>query len=197
MKKFSRAGFTLLELLTVMAIIIVLAGMILGGVGYAQKRAAMDRARAEIAALSVAIESYKVDNGAYPATPDDPPATEGGTPVKKGSNVLVPVNVANGRGTYPGTTGPYIDSGVALLADLEGRSTGSDTRPRYFEPKPDMLGTSARYLIDPFGNAYGYSTRGTFNPTFDLWSTAGATTDPTNPAPSATSPAYTTWITNW
>ena len=40
------------------------------------------------------------------------------------------------------------------------------------------------FIKDPFGNSYGYSTAGTgwnirsgYNPTFDLWSTAGSTTD--------------------
>jgi hypothetical protein len=48
-------------------------------------------------------------------------------------------------------------------------------------------------LTDPFGNAYGYSTANQFNPntgfnpTFDLWSTAGGTT--TNDVPK--------WIKNW
>src|ERR1700716_839241 len=63
-----RAGgaFTILELLVVISIIIVLAGLILATSGYVQKKAARSRAEAEIAAMSAALESYKADNGIYP-----------------------------------------------------------------------------------------------------------------------------------
>src|SRR5205807_4071811 len=63
-----RAGgaFTILELLVVMTIIIVLAGLILSTAGYVQKKGARSRAEAEIAAISAALESYKADNGIYP-----------------------------------------------------------------------------------------------------------------------------------
>jgi prepilin-type N-terminal cleavage/methylation domain-containing protein len=60
------SAFTLIELLVVIAIIAILAGLILSTAGYIQKKAAMSRAEAEIAALSAALESYKADNGDYP-----------------------------------------------------------------------------------------------------------------------------------
>ncbi|HEY5705377.1 MAG TPA: prepilin-type N-terminal cleavage/methylation domain-containing protein [Terrimicrobiaceae bacterium] len=59
-------AFTLIELLVVIAIIAILAGLILSTAGYIQKKGAMSRAEAEIAALSVALENYKADNGDYP-----------------------------------------------------------------------------------------------------------------------------------
>ncbi|MFA7345129.1 MAG: type II secretion system protein GspG [Terrimicrobiaceae bacterium] len=59
-------AFTLLELLVVIAIIAILAGLILSTAGFIQKKGAMARAEAEIAALSAALESYKADNGDYP-----------------------------------------------------------------------------------------------------------------------------------
>src|SRR3954466_12769220 len=61
-----RAAFTIMELLIVIAIIIVLAGLILATTGYVQKKGARSRAEAEIAAMSAACESYKADNGTYP-----------------------------------------------------------------------------------------------------------------------------------
>src|SRR5882672_10588162 len=63
------AAFTILELLVVMTIIIVLAGLILATSGYVQKKGARSRAEAEIAAMSTALESYKADNGIYPTDP--------------------------------------------------------------------------------------------------------------------------------
>ena len=62
----SATAFTLIELLTVMAIIIILAGLILGTAGYAQGKAARSRAQGEIKGLETAIGSYQVDNGTYP-----------------------------------------------------------------------------------------------------------------------------------
>src|SRR4030088_717522 len=62
----AECAFTILELLVVITIIIVLAGLILATTGYVQKKGARSRAEAEIAAMSAALESYKADNGIYP-----------------------------------------------------------------------------------------------------------------------------------
>src|SRR5204863_7146121 len=59
-------AFTLIELVLVVGIIIVLAGLVLSTVGYARKKGARARAETEIAALSAACENYKADNGVYP-----------------------------------------------------------------------------------------------------------------------------------
>ena len=59
-------GFTILELIIVIAIIAILAGLILNTAGYIQKKGASSRAETEIAALTVALENYKADNGDYP-----------------------------------------------------------------------------------------------------------------------------------
>ena len=63
-----RAGaFTLIELLVVVAIIAILAGLTLATLGYVNKRGAESRARSEVAALSAAVESFKLDTGTYPS----------------------------------------------------------------------------------------------------------------------------------
>ena len=59
-------AFTILELLIVISIIIVLAGLILATSGYVQKKGARSRTEAEIAAISAALENYRADNGIYP-----------------------------------------------------------------------------------------------------------------------------------
>ena len=61
-----RDAFTLIELLVVITIIAILAGLTLSTVGYVQKKGARSRAEAEVAALSAAIDSYKLDFGGYP-----------------------------------------------------------------------------------------------------------------------------------
>jgi prepilin-type N-terminal cleavage/methylation domain-containing protein len=59
-------GFTILELIIVIAIIAILAGLILSTAGYVQKKGASSRAQTEIAALTVALENFKADHGDYP-----------------------------------------------------------------------------------------------------------------------------------
>jgi general secretion pathway protein G len=59
-------GFTILELIIVIAIIAILASLILSTAGYVQKKGASSRAQTEIAALTVALENFKADNGDYP-----------------------------------------------------------------------------------------------------------------------------------
>jgi prepilin-type N-terminal cleavage/methylation domain-containing protein len=64
----SRRGFTLVELLAVVAIICVLVGAILGVAKYANRQTSVSRARAQMATLQTAIEMYKADVGYYPAS---------------------------------------------------------------------------------------------------------------------------------
>lgn len=61
-------AFTLIELLVVVAVIAILAALTLSTLGYVNKKSAESRARSEIAALSAALDNYKSDVGAYPAS---------------------------------------------------------------------------------------------------------------------------------
>jgi len=161
-------GFTLLELVVVMAVIVVLAGLILATSSYVHAQGARSRAESEIAAISAALESYKVDNGVYPS-----------------SNLLP---------TEPNPVSYQAYSNLLYLT-LTG-DTDEDGRPGpgilYLSFKPNQLGGGGRstFIKDPFGNSYGYSTlgptNGGYNPTFDLWSTAGDTDG-----------IQAKWITNW
>jgi type II secretory pathway pseudopilin PulG len=168
-------AFTVIELLVVMAVIIVLAGLILVASRYVQDKGRRTRAEAEIAAISVALQNYKADNGIYPS---DPARTE-----------LVDPSV------FP----PPAEASLYLYEKLAGDSNHdriADT-PTYFSFRPNQLSPADQtqnvvFIRDPFGNSYGYSTAKAanaagmvgYNPTFDLWSTANET----NPA---------RWIKNW
>jgi prepilin-type N-terminal cleavage/methylation domain-containing protein len=66
----ARRGFTLIEMLTVIAIMGVLAAMIVGLAGGAGKRKKIGRVQAELAVLEHAIDWYKEKKGTYP--PDNP-----------------------------------------------------------------------------------------------------------------------------
>jgi prepilin-type N-terminal cleavage/methylation domain-containing protein len=179
-------GFTLIELLVVIAIIIILGGLILSTVGYVQKKGARSRAEAEIAAMSAALESYKADNGIYPT---DATKTE----------TLDPA--ANINLTNYATATLYLYEQLTGDANADRQISGGETEKSYFAFKPNQLSPSDQTqnvtaIRDPFGNSYGYSTakaaqpNGTVgnNPTFDLWSTAGATSG---------APIQAQWIKNW
>lgn len=59
-------SFTLVELMVVVAVIGIVAGIVLAAAGGVQKKAARDQAKAEINMISVAMEGFKTANGTYP-----------------------------------------------------------------------------------------------------------------------------------
>jgi type II secretory pathway pseudopilin PulG len=161
-------AFTILELLAVVTIITLLAGLILATSSYVHEEGARARAETEIAAMSAALESYEADNGAYPASDLQP--TEGNpSSYQAYSNLLY----------------------LALVGDTNDDGQPGPGKP-YMSFKSNQLdgSGSSTFIKDPFGNSYGYSTLGPtdggYNSTFDLWSTAGDTKG---------SQAH--WIRNW
>jgi len=200
-KRRYNTAFSLIELLVVIGVIIILAGLILSTVGYVQKKGARSRAETEIAAMSAACESYKADNGIYPrdtgGTTDNLAALTDPNYASKTPPDPVPTSYDSGDPRYSAAS-------FYLYAQLSGNTSGdrsTQTQKSYFQFKPNMLsppgGTGTVTAIrDPFGNSYGYSTAQQvsssqgFNPTFDLWSTAGTS--------NATDAAYEkSWIKNW
>ena len=69
-RRSHRGAFTLIELLVVVAVIAILAGLTLTIMGGVQRKSASSRAKAEVASIAAAIDSYYLDNSAYP--PMDP-----------------------------------------------------------------------------------------------------------------------------
>ena len=146
------AAFTLIELLAVITVIGILAGLTLGAAGAVRRHGATSTAKAEVAALQAACDRYFADNNAYPI------------------------------GTASPTTVTAPADATALFTNLLGSATltAAPTSKRYFEPKPAMVktNTTPNSFIDPWGYAYGYNSDGTNAPL--IWSTAGQTTGGAN-----------------
>ena len=182
-------AFTLIELIVVVGIIIILAGLVMSTVGYARKKSARARGETEIAAIAAACESYKADYGVYPSNNN--------------------TNNLDARTNGDPGSSQYRDASLDLYNLLFGATSGSRTpdpgKRSYFVFKPNMLfpadqTQNVQYIQDPFGDSYGYSTANQadpakgYNPTFDLWSTAGLTTNPPGTPPDTITPQ---WIKNW
>ncbi len=171
-------AFTLIELLTVIGIILILAGLVLGLASRAQSKAAQSRAQAEIQALSAAANNYQIDNGTYPR-----PITSSNGQTSKPTDSLDPRSSTS----YDPTVAAYAASSLALYQILSGTYyLDSSAKPNYYDPtnppsgvnKPTVYfpfkdsqlkntgGVSSGYLDprtvtainDPFGFSYGYST---------------------------------------
>ncbi|MGI8890186.1 MAG: type II secretion system protein [Chthoniobacterales bacterium] len=168
-------AFTVVELLVVMAIILVLAGLVLATSSYVHNNGARSRAEGEIAAMSAALENYKADNGAYPLNTD--------------------TGSLNAKANLDARQTPYQKASLLLYEKLSGDADADRTAETtsYFSFRDNQLSPmtgDVAFIKDPFGNSYGYSTAGQaggsngYNPTFDLWSTSNST----NTAQ---------WIKNW
>jgi prepilin-type N-terminal cleavage/methylation domain-containing protein len=209
----SRA-FTLIELIVVIAVIIILAGLVLSTVGYVQKKGARSRAETEIAAISAACESYKADNSVYPrplsttpnSTTDALDARTMGDPVTANATLYRAASLVLYRALSGDRNLDRVVSAADESLDIDGSTLGTPLTQlptSYYTFKPNQLSPTdgqsvpVQYIRDPFGNSYGYSTAnqaapaGGYNPTFDLWSTSGLTTNPPTDA------ITQQWIKNW
>src|SRR5438045_8683837 len=63
----AEGAVTIIELLVVIIIIFILAGLVLSISSYVQNKGTRACAETEIAAMSAALERYKADNGNHPA----------------------------------------------------------------------------------------------------------------------------------
>ena len=64
----NRRGFTLIELMVVIVILGILAGLIVPRIMSRPEQAKIVKARMQIESISTALKLYKLDNGAYPTT---------------------------------------------------------------------------------------------------------------------------------
>lgn len=136
-----RGAFTLIELLTVLAIVGIVAAVLIGSASAARERAALGQARAELALLAQTLEAYKAQLGDYPRT-SDPAAL-----------LQALVGKSNPAGA-PLTGRAWLE--LARFKTDGGRDPFSD---------------ATAVLVDPFGRPYRYAyASGWVPPAFVLYS---------------------------
>ena len=159
-------GFTLIEMLAVITIIVILAAITVGSLQYVKDKEHVDRAKVQIQLLCKAIEDYKLDNGAYPLASS---GTNGGN---------------NGTSGNVSTDGSRNSNLLfkALFWDTnnDGKGADVDTTQKIYCAELDPLqkkqawiqGTGEKAtIVDPWFNEYQYRIGdSSWNPDFDLWS---------------------------
>jgi general secretion pathway protein G len=145
-------GFSLMELIVVVAIIVILAGLTLGGMALVNQKTARDTAKVQLGLIQTALETYNSENKSYPPNPD--PMGE------RGDEVLYKYLYYDG---------------------FEARDSGGVVYMPQFDPENNAksgqkwmqgLGAEAR-IVDPWGQFWRYRSAdspGAQNPDFDLWS---------------------------
>ena len=105
-----RRQFTMVEILTVITIIAILAAILIGGVKYASGRAAVAKTIAIMTEFEDALEAYKKDYGVYPICKDAKAVNFSADEWKKFTN-----ETANKRNK------PYMEGAVGDLLDAYGK----------------------------------------------------------------------------
>lgn len=161
-------GFSLMELLVVVTIIIILAGLTIAGMGFAKQAQARKKADTQIHLLEVALEDYNSDNRAYPEASN----ADG----LEGSQNLYKVLYQDGFDSQDKTVKIYLAQ-LDPLQNAEGKGGQGWIRKKGTSTTAD--------IVDPWGNPYRYrrgDAPGAVNPDFDLWSCGkDGKTNPSNP----------------
>ena len=154
----SSRGFTLMELLVVVAIIVILASLTLAGLGYAQRKQAISKCQAQMKMLETALEEYKLDTGRYPVA------------VNNGSNTLFKALYWDSNNDNSGVGADTVQKVYLSELDPSSNKQGWSSNP---------VASATNTIKDPWGNEYNYRS-GTLatgavnpdaiNPDFDLWS---------------------------
>ena len=142
MTSYRNHSFTLVELLVAIAIVLILVGITIAGVGYARRRADEAKTVAILEQFAQGLEAFRAENGYYP-----PSATA--TDVKLNLD-------SNGR--FVMTIGP---STYKFYSEKSGKNFLEFS---HFD-------TNVAALEDSWDNAVQYQCPGANNKTgFDLWS---------------------------
>jgi general secretion pathway protein G len=173
--RHGKTAFTLVELMAVITIIVILAALVVSGMGFAFERQAKEKAKIQMALISKSLEEYKLDNGRYPLTPNT--ATGGGQ-----SDVLFKALYFDGSAPVVAGATAVSDPPKIYLPELNPSTTKQGWT--------SGVASERTKIKDPWGNEYRYRTAvsvsgkndDTQNPDFDLWSTGkDGKTEPGSP----------------
>jgi general secretion pathway protein G len=191
-----KAAFSLVEMLSVIAIIVILAGLVVFGVGFAKEKQARAQAQVQIALIEKALEAYKADMGKYPSTGNTPAAnlkTPPITPTGTGTSDVFLYQALFKEGYDYTNTNPtpttWTKAKKIYLPELDPRGN----KQKWVTPVSSTATPPATSAVkDPWGNEYCYrsakdatgaNNAATNNPDFDLWSMGkDGLSDPSNPA---------------
>ncbi len=137
-------AFTLVELLVVMGIIAILAGVIVASVGSVLRYAKRTKANSTAAMLQTAVQSYYTEYSVYP-TQSGYPGTgdayyDGGTTSATGMKYLMIALCGNVNPLSPGTT-------------VTGNAVTNTRGIPYLQPNRSDLDTTYGIFVNPFGKA--------------------------------------------
>ena len=146
------AGFTLVEIMAVVLIILVLAGLILSMAGNATREADIASTKALLERIAVGLEGYKAETGQYPVGTADM------------HRVLYRTLSNTAHGTYNPTP-------------IAGREPFMDWKPTELNPVEYYPWDTPKYVsqpnagfVDAWGNAVQYAFDPNLSSTYRLWS---------------------------
>ena len=158
-QKDSRSnGFTLLELLTVIAIIAVLAGLLFPTIKNALLRAEVAKAQQAVNGLATAFKAYSTEYGKYPIVdPSANPQYEDFIVDQTLIALLSGDDVGNSV-SYP-SPGPYkarIDGGVTSLDNSSIQGNPRKIVFLEFKKTDISMISGVNYFVDPWGKPYHF-----------------------------------------
>ncbi|MGE9270166.1 MAG: type II secretion system protein GspG [Verrucomicrobiales bacterium] len=146
--KRSVKGFTLIEMLVVVAIIAVLSGITVGGFALVSRQQDLKKAKLQIELLQLKLEDYKLENGDYP---------ESLSAVGEGQTQVIY------KALFP------IEEDAKIY--LDQLDPDNDTQGWLGRQEAEDNVGEGLVIYDPWGNEYYYRTSpNSANPDFDLWS---------------------------
>jgi type II secretory pathway pseudopilin PulG len=166
------SAFTLIETITTLAIIVILAGIVVGVAGFVNNRSNRARAQGELKMLQTACDNYKADTGGYPQDVAATASTPGVTDIISPKQHFIPTSTEYEKSSeylYKQLTG---DKGGASGGNPDG--VPDDGEPAYLKGydqnkilmvERDSMTRKIKKVKgfqDPWGYYYGYSTAGLF-----------------------------------